>query len=264
MTVCKSIVVLFFLIASIATLCHAEIDQQVVDIPTRLGVVQRFVYLAPERPKAAVVLFAGDHGGLQISKEGAFGWGKGNFLVRCRRLFAERNLLVAVVDAPSDRQQRPYLDGFRQTAEHASDIAAVIARLRQQARVPVWLIGTSRGTESVASIAAKITGQEGPDGIVLTSTILSDGGGRAVPDMNLGLLTIPVLVVHHEQDGCSSCLPRYLPVLMEKLGRVPRKELVTFKGGLDHGNACQAYAHHGFNGIEGEVVVRIARWILAE
>jgi len=41
--------------------------QRVVDIPTRTGVTQRMLVLAPGSPKAAVVLLAGGHGGLQIS-----------------------------------------------------------------------------------------------------------------------------------------------------------------------------------------------------
>jgi len=36
---------------------------------------------------------------------------------------------------------------------------------------------------------------------------------------------------------------------------------LVFKGGNDVGDPCQARAHHGFNGIEREVVDRIAAWI---
>jgi pimeloyl-ACP methyl ester carboxylesterase len=252
------------LLVSIVSVCHAQVAERVVDIPTRPGVVQRIVCLTPSQPRAAVILFAGSHGGLQISPQGIFIWGKGNFLVRSRQLFADQGLAVAVVDSPSDRQRPPYLTGFRQTPEHVADIRAVIAWLREQTKVPVWLVGTSRGTESAAFIATRLAGQEGPDGIVLTSTILADGGGRAVPDMDLGKLTIPVLVVHHEQDGCGLCQFRDMARLMDKLGTVPRKELLTFKGGLDYGNSCEAFAHHGFNGLEREAVGRIARWILSE
>ena len=53
-----------------------EVPERVVDIPTRPGVTQRFLYLLPEDPKAAVILFAGGHGGLGISPEGGMGWGK--------------------------------------------------------------------------------------------------------------------------------------------------------------------------------------------
>ncbi|MGA2401074.1 MAG: alpha/beta hydrolase [Syntrophobacteraceae bacterium] len=233
---------------------------EVVDIRTRPEVTQRFLLLSPPNPWSTVILFAGGDGGLHISSNGDCGWGAGNFLVRSRRIFAENGLMVAVVDAPSDRGS---LSGFRQSKEHAADIKAVIAWLRQRANVPVWLVGTSRGTQSAAFIATQLIDKSGPDGIVLTSTMLIDKIDRPVPDMDLGQLKVPVLVVHHEQDGCKHCDCALLPRLMNKLNSVPRKELITFKGGLDEGDHCQAFAHHGFNGIEKEVVRRIAEWIKA-
>ena len=237
---------------------------RVVDIPTRPGVTQRMVVIEPDKPKAAVVLFAGGNGGLQISPAGNFKWGEGNFLVRTRRLFASNGLMVAVVDAPSDRQNSPYLSGFRQTPEHVADIKAVIAWSRQQANIPVWLVGTSRGTQSAAFIATQLAlADGGPDGLVLTSTILTDKpGARPVPEMPLGRIQVPTLVVHHKQDGCQYCKYRDLPSLMDKLTAVPRKELLTFEGGKDQGDPCEAMAHHGFNGIEQEVVTKIAEWII--
>jgi dienelactone hydrolase len=241
---------------------HGRISQRVVDIPTRPNVTQRFLYLSPENPKAAVILFAGGHGGLRISQDGSFGWGKGNFLVRTRRLFAERGLSVAVIDAPSDRQRPPYLAGFRQSAEHVADIKTVIAWLRTQHHVPVWLVGTSRGTQSAAFIATQLGPKDGgPDGLVLTSTILSDDKGRPVPEMPLEKIAVPVLVVHHEQDGCRLCSYSDIPRLMKKLTAAPRKELFSVTGGANRGNPCEAYAHHGFNGLEKEVVGKIAEWI---
>ena len=253
-----------FFLASIAGIGHAQVSERVVDIPTRSGATQRFVRLTPQQPGAAVILFAGGHGGLQIFPDSSFKWGEGNFLVRSRQLFAEQNLMVAVVDAPSDRQNPPYLSGFRQTREHVTDIKAVIAWLREQAKVPVWLVGTSRGTQSAAFAATQLTGPEGPDGLVLTSTVLKDKRERPVPDMDLGKLKIPVLVIHHEYDGCGSCAFDDVPRLMERLGPLPRKELLTFKGGENRGNPCEAFAYHGFNGIEREVVTKTGRWILAK
>jgi hypothetical protein len=114
------------LLACIAN-AYGQIAQKVVDIPTRLGVSQRMVVLVPQNPKAAVILFSGGSGGLQISSNGSFKGGEGNFLVRSRQLFADQGLLVVVVDAPSDRQTSPFLGGFRQRPEHAADIKAVIA-----------------------------------------------------------------------------------------------------------------------------------------
>lgn len=252
------------LFLAFTTHAYGEIAQKVVDIPTRPGVSQRMVVLSPQDSKAAVILFAGGHGGLQISPNGSFRWGENNFLVRTRRLFADQGLFVTLVDAPSDRQSPPYLGGFRQRPAHAADIKAVIAWVREQAKVPVWLVGTSRGTQSAAYIATELNGPEGPDGLVLSSTILTERKGRPVPAMPLRKLRIPVLVVHHEQDGCSHCSFSDVPILMEKLGGVPRKQLLAFKGGRNRGDPCEAFAYHGFNGLEREVVAQTAAWILAK
>jgi hypothetical protein len=237
--------------------------ERVVDIPTRPGVTQRMVVLTPEKPKAAVVLFAGGHGGLQIDTTGNFKWGGGNFLVRTRQLFASNGLMVAVVDAPSDRQNSPYLGGFRQKPEHVADIRAVIAWLKQQANIPVWLVGTSRGTQSAAFIVTQLAPVDGgPDGVLLSSTILTDKPpSRPVLEMPLGRIQVPTLVVHHKQDGCEHCRYSDLPKLMDKLTAVPRKELLTFEGGKNQGDPCEAMAYHGFNGIEREVVEKSADWI---
>jgi pimeloyl-ACP methyl ester carboxylesterase len=239
----------------------AQIAQTVVDIPTRAGVTQRLLVLAPPQPRAAVLLFAGGHGGLQIFPNGSMKWGEGNFLVRTRELFAQQGLFVVVVDTPSDRSN---LQGFRQQPEHAADIKAIIAWTRATAKVPVWLVGTSRGTQSVGYAATELAGAQGPDGIVLTSTILVDARSRPVPAMPLEKIRVPVLVVHHENDGCPQCGFSNIPALMGKLGNAPRSQLLAFKGGVSKGDPCEAFAHHGFNGIEQDVVQQTAAWILAK
>jgi dienelactone hydrolase len=237
-------------------------SERVIDLPTRPGVTQRFLYIDVPGAKASVVLFAGGHGGLQITESGSLGWGAGNFLVRSRQRFAGQGFAVAVVDAPSDRQRPPYLNGQRQRPDHAADVKAVIAWLKQRSPAPVWLVGTSRGTQSAAYVATQLAGEGGPDGLVLTATILTDPRGRPVPDMPVEKLTIPVLVVHHEQDACRVTLPADLPRLTQKLSSHPRTELVTFRGGIDEGDPCEARAYHGFNGLEAEVVQKIAAWML--
>ena len=247
-----------------AQLAFGETASRVVDIPTRPGVTQRILYLSPASPKAAVILFAGGEGGLQISQDGVFKWGKGNFLVRTRELFAEKGLAVAVVDAPSDHQSYPFLGGFRQNPEHVADIKVVIAWLKQQNNLPVWLVGTSRGTQSAAFIATQLSpANGGPDGLILTSTILTDNQGRPVTDMPLEKLSIPVLVVHHEQDGCKHCAYSNILRLMDKLPSGNKKELITMHGGNNRGDPCEAFAYHGFNGLESDVVEKIAAWIQA-
>ena len=249
-------------VLAVSFVASAQTTQTVVDIPTRPGVTQRMLVLTSPEPKAAVVLLPGGHGGVQIFPNGSMKWGAGNFLIRTRQLFAEKGIMVAVVDAPSDRQSPPYLGGFRQTPEHAADLKAVIAWLRKNAKAPVWLVGTSRGTQSAAYVATELSGPEGPDGVVFTSTILSDDKGRPVPAMALGKIQVPVLVVHHEQDGCSLCSFSEVPALMAKLANTPRSQLLSFKGGQSKGDPCEAFAYHGFNGLEPEVVQHVVAWVL--
>jgi pimeloyl-ACP methyl ester carboxylesterase len=243
---------------------HADTPQKVVDLATRSGVTQRMIVLAPPDPKATVILFSGGDGGLLIQADGTLTRGKGNFLVRTRQLFADQGFLVAVVDTPSDRQSRPYLEGgFRQTAEHVADIKAVIAWARGQAKIPVWLVGTSRGTQSAAYVATELSsGDEGPDGLVLTSTILTDKKARPVPSMPLDRLHIPVIVAHHKDDACPLCAYYRVPTLMDKLTNVPRKQVLTFSGGESKGDPCEAFSYHGYNGIESDVVSQVSAAIL--
>lgn len=248
---------------ALSTVSTAETAEKVIDIPSRPGVTLRMLVLTPPDPRAAVVLLAGGHGGLQIFPNGSMKYGDGNFLVRSRRLFAEQGLLVVVLDAPSDRQSFPYLAGFRQTPAHAADLKATIAWTRETSKVPVWLVGTSRGTQSAAYVATELVGPEGPDGVVLTSSVLTDDRSRPVPAMPLEKIRVPVLVVHHEQDGCALCSFSNVPALMARLKNSRHSELLPFRGGVSNGDPCEAFAYHGFNGIEAEVVRRTATWVLA-
>ena len=252
----------FFAILVLTVLSlFADVSSRVMDVPTRTNVSERLLVLTPEVPKAVVVLFAGGHGGLQLSTEGKFGWGEGNFLMRTRELFTQAGLMVVIVDAPSDRQREPFLNGFRQTKEHIQDISAVLTWVKTQTTAPIWLVGTSRGTQSVAYIAT-----ENPSdihGIVLTSSILSDAKSNAVTEMKLEKLTMPVLVVHHQNDGCSHCSFDLISSLMNKLSASSAKELIAIEGGQTKGDPCNAFGHHGFNGVEQEVVIQIANWVIS-
>lgn len=248
-----------FLLAALSL--FADISSRVVDVPTRSGVSERLLILTPESFHAVVVLFAGGHGGLQLSSEGNFGWGEGNFLTRSRELFAKEGLMVVIVDAPSDRQREPYLNGFRQTKEHVQDITAVLEWIQTQTNAPIWLVGTSRGTQSVAYAA--IENPANIHGIVLTSSILYDAKSTAVSEMKLEKLSMPVLVVHHQNDGCSHCSFDLTNALMVKLTSTSSKELIVIKGGQTKGDPCNAFGYHGYNGVEQEVVTKISKWILS-
>ena len=169
----------------------------------RRGVTVSFLLLQPESPPvASVILFSGGDGVINIKNARNPGWARGNFLTRTRELFAREGLLVAVLDVPSDHATG--YGRFRSSKEHAADVSAVIASLRAVATVPVWLVGTSRGTVSAAFVAARLRQGGGPDGLVLTSTVTERSRvvTDTVVDADLDEIRVPTLIVHHKLDNC--------------------------------------------------------------
>lgn len=231
---------------------------QYITTSRRAGARQPFLLLRPPHPVAAVVLFTGGEGVVGISPAGVKR--PGNFLVRTRRLFAQQGFLVAVVDPPSDRAN---LDGFRTRSAHALDIKGVIAYLRQQADVPVWLVGTSYGTVSAAKVADYLADGGGPDGIVLTSSLFRPARiGDSVWDADPARIRVPVLIVHHRQDRCWATPFSDAQGYLERLTAAPAKELLALEGGgPTRGGFCEPYDYHGFVGIERQAVDGIAAWI---
>lgn len=238
---------------------------ELVTLDTRQGVKQKFILMKPKEPVASVILFAGGHGNLNLSSflgSVNIGWSENNFLVRTRKLFFDKGFVVAVVDAPSDRKGKDGMEyGFRNSPDHVTDIDKVITYLRKVADVPVWLIGTSRGTESAAYIAIHST--QNPDGLVLTSIMTVENmRGMAVTDMKLGEITIPVLIVAHESDECMFTPAIYSKVIKEKLTGARTVELKHFQGGSrPRSGPCAPLSYHGFYGIEKEVINFIAEFI---
>jgi hypothetical protein len=243
------------------------LQERLLSIPTRPGVTVRALLLQPERPVAAVILFSGGHGALRLRgpvDRPTIGWGKNNFLVRTRHTFAARGFLTAVVDAPSDQSgDRGMLGGFRASAEHAQDIEAVMAALKKRAAVPIWLIGTSRGTESVANAATRIG--RGIGGIVLTSPMTEPNrGGPDVLSMEIEAIRVPVLLVAHERDECRETPPAGTRRIAERLINASAVKVNPVKGGdPPRSKPCEALSPHGFLGVEGEVVHQIAAFIKA-
>jgi hypothetical protein len=225
----------------------------VADIPTRPGVHVRVeITTPPIEARGILVLFAGGNGILAIAQDGTLRSGKGNFLIRSRAEFAK-----------SDRQTAPYLGGVRQTESHVADVKATLAWLRARVpNLPIWLVGTSRGTQSVAYFASQVRHADGgADGIVLTATIFSDDRSRAVPAMALDRIDVPTLFVHHRRDACRHCDFAAAEPTLARVAAAPRKALIAMDGGIAQGDPCEAFAHHGFNGIETQTIAEIIGWI---
>ena len=98
---------------------------------------------------------------------------------------------------------------------------------------------------------------------ILASSRFGQSNARPVQDLPLEKVRVPVLVAHHQDDQCQVCPPSLLPRLMERF-KATQAKLLTYEGGQSSGPPCEAFAHHGFNGIEGKVVDDIAAWIASQ
>jgi hypothetical protein len=189
---------------------QAQTVETFVDTIHRKGdasVTVPVLFYAPDQPVAAVILFAGSNGLLELSASGV-GQGASNFVVRTRQLYAAARMCTMLVDAPSDHPNG-LGNGYRTGETEANDIAPVIAYVQQHCSgAPIWLVGTSRGTISAANVAARFDGA-GLTGIISTSSISVDpDAGTKQPamatlyDVPIHTIALPVQFMHHHEDAC--------------------------------------------------------------
>lgn len=224
------------------------------------------------RPRAVLIVFPGGSGFVDLDSAGCPRQLLGNSLVRSIPLFTGAGFAVALVDAPSNRQGEDGLADFRTAPRHAADIGRLVATLRQGPAVPVWLVGTSRGSISAVNAASRLVGTEAPDGLILTSAVMAGQAGARKPfaaqsvfDLPLERIRQPVLIVGHASDACVRSPPALMPRLAQKLSAAS-VQVVTVEGGpagpVPGGlEACEGRSPHGFIGQEEEVAAGIARFV---
>jgi hypothetical protein len=190
------------------------------------------VLLRGKAPRASVILMAGGNGDIGAAPGGVITRLRGNQLVRTRNAYLSRGLAVLVVDA-------------------GTNLASAVQYMAAIKR-PVTVVATSRGT---LRAARGIAGGARPDALVLTSGFLSpeSGSGENVQSILGSPGALPrTLVIHHRQDSCRVTMPAGVePFARWAAGRV---KVVWLNGGRSEGDPCGGRAHHGFNGLDGQVV----------
>jgi predicted alpha/beta-hydrolase family hydrolase len=242
--------------------------QEIVTLRTRGNATQSFFIadMGGRKPEAAALLFVGGEGTVNLRVEnGQIRFGARNFLLRARGEFIRNGILPVILDAPSDHKAGEGMsDEFRRSAEHAFDMRVVIAEVnKRHPGLPVFLVGTSRGTLSVANLAAVLDAEVA--GAVFTSALFYDRAGKRRQPQLLGFnwaaLKVPVLLVHHVDDACGAT-PYDAAVRLSRRYAFP---LVTVKGGKPpESGFCEPLAAHGFFGREAETVDAIAGWMLGK
>ena len=254
------------MLAAFLWLCTVPaIAQEMVTLPTRSGVTQSyFIATLPQNPQVIAVLFSGSGGLIRLRQEqGQIKFGQNNFLVRTRGEFVKRGVVGAILDAPSDRQTGWGMgDKFRLGEDHFTDVAAVVADLgKRLPGLPLFLVGTSRGTISAGALSARFG--SGLSGVVLTSTMFRAAGakssepGPGLSRFDFATIKVPVLFVHHVGDQCgvtpygdAARLADKYPLISVSGGRAPES------------GPCDPFSAHGYFGKESETVEEIVNWML--
>jgi pimeloyl-ACP methyl ester carboxylesterase len=243
---------------------QASAAEEVVSVPTRDGATQRYLLVPPAgaKARAIAVSFVGGAGAIDLARrqnpDGGVRLGDGaNFLVRVRADLAGDDIAGAIVDSPSDRLPGGMSDAYRASEAHATDVRAVIADLvRRYGDVGVYLIGTSRGTVSVAHLASRLEGAL--RGVALTSTVTT--ATRVNPGLaafDFSSIRVPALFVHHRDDGCVAS--PYAGAERAARGHA----LVGVSGGDPaRSGPCEPLAPHGFLGREKATVEVLRNWML--
>lgn len=240
--------------------CSEDLSPAVAEhierITTRDGVELPLLVVEPARPRAIAVLFPGGGARLELTSQGISRLNT-SFALRARYKLADEGFVAIVVDSPTD--QSDDTDAFRASAEQAQDVRALTKWAKDEWHVPVWVVGASRGTISAANAAARDTGI---DGLVLTSAVTAGDRQRVtVRDIALENITVPTLLVHHDQDQCEAApIEGARDIAKRFKGEVALREL---DGGTASGAACSPESFHGFLGRESQVVHAIAEFAAA-
>lgn len=188
--------------------------------------------------KYVLIVMPGGHGtiGLKKNSDGTpFFSGKGNFLVRARGKFADNDVAVVVIDR----------------GRSLNRMRGVIADLK--AKFPaskIYIAGTSMSTTETIYMSENMDGEVA--GFIHTSSVGAIGGldTRNRKSRNL--------IVTHKHDGCTRITPPSSSIENSQRYGTP---LFVMEGGIDEGDPCQAAGHHGYRGIEQEVVDKIKAWM---
>jgi hypothetical protein len=241
---------------------------EVVTLKTHGDSTTRYALAVPPNATAVLALLPGGGGHADLDARGCARKLVGNSLIRSQELFQREGLATALVDAPSDYAGDEGLGGFRAQPAHAEDLGKVVADLRARLKLPVWLVGTSRGTISAANAASRLTGASAPDGVILTSSVtVGTTGGRlpwtaqTVHDSRLAAIRQPALLVAHAADGCFRSPPSGMEGIARGLKSERVQQVVATGGSPGRGDACEGRSPHGFNGLEAEMAAGIARFV---
>jgi len=196
--------------------------EKVVQVGGGLGLLDQ-----PGKARGSLILMPGGDGDIGLGADGQIAR-PGNTLVRERKRFAAAGFATLTLDEGTDPAQ-------------AVNLMRGIAK-------PVVVIAMSKAATRVGpALGAR------PDGLIFVSAMLDDFRLRNSPES-----LPPTLVLHHREDTCRVTLPPIVDTFLAWASN--RAKVQWFTGGVVEGNPCLARGHHGFAGIESQMVAAATRF----
>jgi len=144
---------------------------------------------------------------------------------------------------------------LRSIRDHQQRIFNVVNYYREKLKLPVWIFGHSMGSVSVTEFANGGKDQEK----LIAGVIVAGTYQTASIDSDV---VLPVLAIHHVEDGCSSTPIAVSERIIERRPKQFAAQMIRIDGGISEGDPCGALAYHGFNQKEPEFIKAAAQFIL--
>ena len=187
-------------------------------------------------PRYLIILFPGGSGRVEPRmQDGVLLYGfKGNFLLRARPFIVDDEFATVTTNTThSPERVQVLLDDLK----------------RRFAGAQIYLMGTSNGSAATMALSGYLS--ERIAGVIHTSSHSEIYGFDTRKYKNRHL------IVHHKRDTCRSTPFFAAEAAHERYGT----DFIAMDGGISVGEPCEAFAHHGYNGIERETAAAIKKWI---
>jgi hypothetical protein len=153
------------------------------------------------------------------------------------------NLNVVIFDSPISLGDAGW-PAARATSDHLTRIESVVRFYKEKLGKPVWVMGHSNGGVSVTEFYKYL--QKNKNENLIAGIVYSAGRDGSSFDNDTG---IPVLLMHHEKDGCANTTPYHTERLFNKLREAGNSfaEFVLIKTGeAGPKDACHSGYHMYF------------------
>jgi hypothetical protein len=183
-----------------------------------------------------IILFPGGSGRVEPRmQDGTLAYGfKGNFLLRARPFIVDDEFATVTTN----------------TTRSPERIQAVLDDLKR--RFPaarIYLMGTSNGSAATMALAGYLSERIAGEIHTSSHSEIYSFDARKYKNRHL--------IVHHKRDTCRSTPFFAAEAAHERYGT----DFIAMDGGISVGDACEAFAYHGYNGIERETAAAIKKWI---